>query len=67
MISFQVNGKDREGQKSLTLAELLAELKLEHQRLAVELNEDVIPKTSFATTVIQEGDHIEVVSFVGGG
>lgn len=67
MISFHVNGKDRQAEPGFTLMDLLADLELNHQRLAVELNEDVIPKTKFETTVIQDGDHIEVVSFVGGG
>ncbi|MFT7620184.1 MAG: sulfur carrier protein [Planctomycetota bacterium] len=67
MIKFQVNGKTHEGQAGMTVVDLLNELEVEHQRLAVELNEDVIAKTVYATTVIQSGDEIEVVSFVGGG
>lgn len=67
MIKFQVNGKDYEGRKGMTLVDLIDELKIEHQRLAVELNEDVISKSVFETTVIHDGDAIEVVSFVGGG
>ncbi len=66
-IQFHLNGKIREGQTGMTIDTLLAELELDHQRLAVEVNEDVIPKTSFGATVLQDGDRIEVVSFVGGG
>ena len=67
MIHFELNGKPRDGRQGMTLAELLLELDLSYQRLAVEVNEDVIPKSGYDSKVIQEGDRIEVVSFVGGG
>lgn len=35
--------------------------------IAVELNEDIVPKTDYASTVLKDGDELEVVNFVGGG
>lgn len=50
-----------------TVAELVAELKLEGRPFAVELNRAVVPRAEFARREIRPGDRIEVVEFVGGG
>lgn len=55
----------REG--GTTVTALLESLHLPPQRVAVEINEDIIPRKSFAERVIKDGDRIEVVTFVGGG
>ncbi len=67
MIDFSVNGKPYQGEAGMTVADLLKQLDLKHQRIAVEVNEDVLSKTVFGTTILEEGDQVEVVSFVGGG
>jgi len=51
----------------MTLGRLLVQLKLEPIRVAVEINEDLIPRRTFAKTVLRDGDRIEVVTLVGGG
>jgi sulfur carrier protein len=43
------------------------QLKLEPIRVAVEINENLIPRKTFAKTVLREGDRVEVVTLVGGG
>ena len=50
-----------------TLAEYLATTRYDPKRIAVERNGDIVPKTQYGQTVLQDGDSIEVVSFVGGG
>lgn len=50
-----------------TLADYLATTKYDPQRIAVERNGDIVPKAQYKDTMLQEGDSIEVVSFVGGG
>ena len=50
-----------------TVAQLLAESGYDIKRVAVELNGDILPKAQFDSTVLQDGDSVEVVSFVGGG
>lgn len=50
-----------------TVAEYLAENGYDIKRVAVELNGDILPKAQYDSTVLQDGDSVEVVSFVGGG
>jgi sulfur carrier protein len=51
----------------LTIAELLERLQIDPRRVAVELNVQVLKRASYDTTVVNEGDEVEVVNFVGGG
>ncbi|UCE59567.1 MAG: sulfur carrier protein ThiS [Phycisphaerales bacterium] len=62
-----LNGKPDEIDEGATVADLLARLKLEPIRVAVEINEDIVPRKTFSNKRIQDGDRIEVVTFVGGG
>ena len=50
-----------------TLTEYLATTNFNPARIAVEKNGDIVPKAQYETTVLEEGDTVEVVSFVGGG
>ena len=61
-----INGKEYD-LSGKTVSEALAELGYGEQKVAVELNESIVPKAQYATTVLYEGDHLEVVRFVGGG
>ena len=61
-----INGKEYE-LNCKTVLEALTELGYTEQRVAVELNESIVPKDQYSSTVLYEGDHLEVVRFVGGG
>ncbi len=50
-----------------TIAEYLAETKYDPKRIAVERNGDIVFKAKYGETVLNDGDSIEIVSFVGGG
>ncbi len=50
-----------------TVAEYLASANYDPKRIAVECNGNIVPKALYGKTVLQDGDSIEVVSFVGGG
>ena len=50
-----------------TVAEYLAENGYDTKRVAVELNCDILPKAQYDSTLLHDGDSVEVVSFVGGG
>ena len=50
-----------------TVAEYLSTTNYDPKRIAVERNGDIVPKALYSETVLQDGDSIEVVSFVGGG
>jgi len=62
----KVNGemKDLAGK---TVMDYLATTNYDHKRIAVERNGDIVFKSQYSTTVLEDGDSIEVVSFVGGG
>ena len=50
-----------------TLSQLIEQLALEGKRFAVEVNENIIPKSRLAQTPIKPDDHIEIIQAVGGG
>lgn len=62
----KVNGKP-EDVAGRTLAQYLKEKSFDFKRIAAELNGDIVPKAQYDTTVLRDGDELEVVSFVGGG
>jgi sulfur carrier protein len=61
-----VNGEERRV-KASTIAELLAIIGAPDKGVAVERNRAIVPKSLFKTTIMSEGDEIEIVQFVGGG
>ncbi len=62
-----VNGEGKDFDAPLAVADLLDALELEPRKVAVERNLAIVPKSSFDTTMIGDGDRIEIVQFVGGG
>ncbi len=62
-----VNGKELELKEPLTLEVFLTESHYNLKRVAVEMNGEIVPKNVYATTLLHNGDKLEVVSFVGGG
>jgi thiamine biosynthesis protein ThiS len=62
-----VNGEPRELHHPLTLAELVTELDLPPERIAIELNRVVVRRKDWSTTTLNDEDRIEIVHFVGGG
>ena len=62
----KING-DEKNVVGKTIAEYLIESGYDTKRVAVELNGDILPKAQYDSTVLQDGDSVEVVSFVGGG
>lgn len=66
-MQLMVNGELRSLTPPLSLAELLAELGLVGKRVAVEVNESIVPRSAHAGHILQPGDRIEVVHAIGGG
>ncbi len=62
-----VNGEKRAVPAGQTLAELVQELDLEGRRVAVEVNEEIVPRSRYAECVLNGGDRVEVVAAIGGG
>ncbi|MEE0265085.1 MAG: sulfur carrier protein ThiS [Acutalibacteraceae bacterium] len=63
---IKINGEEK-NVAGITVAEYLATTNYNPRRIAVERNGDIVPKSQYDTTVLQDGDSLEVVSFVGGG
>ena len=66
-IRIQLNGEPAELAAGLTVAQLLAHMGVAAQGVAVERNRGVVRRAEHERCVLQEGDQIEVVQFVGGG
>lgn len=67
MIEIIVNGEPCEITAGASLADLVAQLQLPSQRIAIELNLAIVPKAVWSATILQAGDKLEIVHFVGGG
>jgi sulfur carrier protein len=67
MMEISVNGQLQQVDENYTIAQLLGTLGLENQRLAVELNLAIVPRSLFETRILTQGDKIEIVQAIGGG
>ena len=61
-----INGEERE-LAGTTLDALVAELGMKADRVAVELNREIVPRARWSETALHDGDRLEIVHFVGGG
>jgi thiamine biosynthesis protein ThiS len=66
-MQLTINGEARSYDAPLTIGTLLDQLGLQQDRVAVEHNRTLVPRTSWAATALAEGDRLEIVQFVGGG
>src|SRR3546814_17183228 len=66
-IAIIVNGEPRRVRGGLTLAELASELGFLPEKVAVERNLEVVPRSTLADIRVEDGDELEIVHFVGGG
>ena len=64
---IRLNGDPFEIPAPLSIAALLAQLQIEPRRVAVEHNTVVIKRARYETTMVNDGDEVEIVNFVGGG
>jgi thiamine biosynthesis protein ThiS len=68
-MKLHINGDEREfsAAEPFTLAALVDSLQMKPDRVAVELNRDIVPRNLWAETQLHDGDRLEIVHFVGGG
>lgn len=66
-IMVRINGEHRRVHEGLTLAELASELGFVPEKVAVERNLEVVPRSTLGDVVVEDGDELEIVHFVGGG
>lgn len=67
MIGVRVNGRERELEEGLTVAGLLAQMGFDRRLVAIELNGEILKRARYDSTLLAEGDRLEVVRFVQGG
>ncbi len=66
-MGVRINGKNYDGFDGLSLSELLKNLGLVPAKIAVERNREIVPKSSYGQTIVQNGDVLEIITFIGGG
>jgi sulfur carrier protein len=66
-MQIKVNGEPRALTEGVTVAALLAELALGERRVAVEVNEEVVPRSQHPARRLVDGDRVEIVHAIGGG
>ena len=66
-MTLTVNGKTMQCNDAVTVADLLAKTGYKEVYVAVELNEEIVPRENFKTCVLKENDVVEIVTFMGGG
>lgn len=66
-MKINLNGELRELRQALSVTALLGQLELIPAKVAVERNLEIVPRSLFAETLVQDGDRIEIVRFIGGG
>ena len=66
-VRVRVNGEELRFPGGASVSQLLERLKISTPRVAVERNREILPKASYSSTLLEDGDNFEVVEFVGGG
>jgi thiamine biosynthesis protein ThiS len=66
-MTIRLNGDPFELREPVSVSALLVQLEIDARRVAVERNQFVVKKAAYDSTVVADGDEIEIVNFVGGG
>ena len=66
-LTLRINGEERAVPGPMTVAQLLAHLRIDARQVAVERNRAIVRRDEHATTALADGDQLEIVTFVGGG
>ncbi len=66
-VTLTLNGESRTLAAPLTVSGLLDSLGFDARKVAVERNEEIVPRSLYATTILAQGDALEIVHFIGGG
>ena len=66
-MTIRLNGETREVAGPVSITALLAALDIDPWRVAVEHNMTIVRRDAYSSTIVQDGDEVEIVNFVGGG
>lgn len=67
MITAHINGISKKIEFGTTISDLIKKLNITNKKIALEVNEEIIPRSQFDTRMLEDGDQIEIVTAVGGG
>lgn len=67
LMNLTINGESRVLSPAGTLDALVEQLGMKSDRVAIELNREIVPRGQWAQTPLKDGDRLEIVQFVGGG
>lgn len=67
MIQVVVNGAQQRFPQPFALSELIVQMSLAGKKIAVELNGEIVPRSTHGSTLVADGDRLEIVAAVGGG
>jgi thiamine biosynthesis protein ThiS len=66
-LQLTINGEKKDFSDGLSLAALVEQMAMKAERVAIELNLDIVPRSRWLETMLKDGDRLEIVHFVGGG
>ena len=66
-MNISINGEQRTLEDGLNLQQLISILELENKRLAIEVNQEIIPRSEHASYTLKQDDKVEIVQAIGGG
>ena len=67
MITIILNGEEQQIDNDSSIEQLLKVLSMENKRLAVEVNQNIIPRSEFGSHILKDSDKVEIVQAIGGG
>lgn len=67
VLQLTVNGESRSIAEGARITDLVTDLALDGRKIAVERNLEIVPRSQYSETALEDGDRIEIVAFVGGG
>ena len=67
MMKIRINGEEKEVTAGLSIANLLEQLQIRPARVVIELNRNIVSRQAHSSTLLKDGDAVEIVQFVGGG
>ena len=67
MVTIVLNGETTELEANCNIEQLLQKLNIENKRLAVEINQEIIPRSEFSSQTFNDMDKVEIVQAIGGG
>ena len=66
-MTLTINGERQQFEQKMTVAQLIEALAMKPDRVAVEVNREIVPRSQWDSTELRDGDRLEIVHFVGGG